>query len=847
MAPSLPAQIKVLYADGVYEMTNVTWEAVDPELYAQMSKFTVKGAVNETVTAEINVLVVDGDSIQLEQLPDTHADSIMGDRSTSDGPSILITHEEPTDSYQWGSGAWQNWGDASQNTNAWVSYTWDSPKVITGSDAFFAIDGNQNFFPKSYYLEYLDENGQWRPLESTSGYKVVMSGYSNVTFNPVVTTGLRLTMTPSKDGSAILKWKVYGWNYGLSLDVTSLKETVGVGDALVAREESGLVAGGDFAALKEKLEAAKEFLDEMKTVEITMESQLEEYEAEARALEEAIAQTIAKFRAKDNNLAFLAGVTTSFVSGHESLEAVNDGIINPGDNPAKPRYGSWGHNSAFETITYTWANPVDLDSTLIQFWTDNGGVLPPASYEFYRRNEAGEYELMLTVDGPVEMNQLLESGLSGLALPPVKTVVEKNDARIQTGNGWSGTGSTAAGAYAEYTFTGNTFSWYGVLGPDHGIAKLTIDGKPVDVDCYREQRQENALLYQSEDLGAGEHTIRIEVASERNPSATDSWVELYSIVTEEYRTGTVDTVTDSLQVKMYKQYNDGNGVGVMEWQVFGKEVAVETVTLNKDEILFTEAGASETLIAEIAPHNATNINVSWSSDRPEVATVDENGKVTAVANGTAAITVTTEDGNKTDSCVVTVEIPEPGHVHDDPLKKVEEKPATCTQEGNKAYYVCESCGTWFEDAAGEKPITDHDSVILPKTEHTPSDWKADADNHWKECTECTETIAGSLSAHSFEWIIDREATATEDGSKHEECSICGYAKDSVKIPAVGIDPSDPQNPEQPDPENPDQTDSENPNGTAQTGDSSLIVVWVILLTLAGFCIAGICIHKKRLG
>ena len=45
-------------------MTNVTWEAVDPELYAQMSKFTVKGAVNETVTAEINVLVVDGDSIQ---------------------------------------------------------------------------------------------------------------------------------------------------------------------------------------------------------------------------------------------------------------------------------------------------------------------------------------------------------------------------------------------------------------------------------------------------------------------------------------------------------------------------------------------------------------------------------------------------------------------------------------------------------------------------------------------------------------------------------------------------------------------------------------------------------------
>ena len=64
---------------------------------------------------------------------------------------------------------------------------------------------------------------------------------------------------------------------------------------------------------------------------------------------------------------------------------------------------------------------------------------------------------------------------------------------------------------------------------------------------------------------------------------------------------------------------------------------------NKDEILFTEAGASETLTATVTPDNATNTNVTWSSDRPEVATVDQNGKVMAVASGTAASTVTTED------------------------------------------------------------------------------------------------------------------------------------------------------------------------------------------------------------
>ncbi|MFR7957953.1 MAG: DUF5695 domain-containing protein [[Clostridium] leptum] len=447
-APSLPAQIDVLYTDGVYEMTNVTWEAVDPEMYSKEGLFVVKGLVNGEIEVKAEVLVVSGEKIQLEQLPNTDADSIMGDRSTWLGPDSLIWRQDPVRSDEWVGapderGAWQNWGDASQNTNAWVAYYWDSPKILTESDAFFAIDGNQNFFPKTYELEYRDEAGVWHPVENTTEYVVVKDGFSNLKFNPVVATGIRLTMTPSKDGSAIMKWKVYGW----------------------------------------------------------------------------------------------------------------------------------------------------------------------------------------------ESN----------ATPP-------------------------------------------------------------------------------------------------------------------------------------------------------QDVPVTGVALNKDELLFTEAGASETLTATVTPDNATNTNVTWSSDRPEVATVDQNGKVMAVASGTAAITVTTEDGKKTDSCVVTVEIPEPGHVHDDPLKKVDEKPATCTQEGSKAYYVCESCGTWFEDAAGEKAITDHDSVILPKTEHTPSDWKADADNHWKECTECTEAITGSLSAHSFEWIIDREATVTEAGSKHEECSVCGYAKDSVKIPATGTGSVDPEDP-----------------------------------------------------
>ncbi len=69
-----------------------------------------------------------------------------------------------------------------------------------------------------------------------------------------------------------------------------------------------------------------------------------------------------------------------------------------------------------------------------------------------------------------------------------------------------------------------------------------------------------------------------------------------------------------------------------------------------------DVGKSAQLSYAIAPSNATNKNVTWSSDNTAVATVND-GKVTAISYGTAVITVTTEDGAKTSSCYVTVEKP----------------------------------------------------------------------------------------------------------------------------------------------------------------------------------------------
>jgi hypothetical protein len=87
-----------------------------------------------------------------------------------------------------------------------------------------------------------------------------------------------------------------------------------------------------------------------------------------------------------------------------------------------------------------------------------------------------------------------------------------------------------------------------------------------------------------------------------------------------------------------------------------KPVAVTGVSLNKTAISLVE-GDSETLTATVTPSDAANKAVAWSSSNGAVATVDNEGKVTATGAGTATITVITADGGKTATCAVTVSAP----------------------------------------------------------------------------------------------------------------------------------------------------------------------------------------------
>lgn len=120
--------------------------------------------------------------------------------------------------------------------------------------------------------------------------------------------------------------------------------------------------------------------------------------------------------------------------------------------------------------------------------------------------------------------------------------------------------------------------------------------------------------------------------------------------------------------------------------------AVTGVSLDKTTAKLTEKGQTVELKATVAPATASIKDVSFATSDANVATVDANGKVTAVGNGTATITVTTDDGNKTAICSVTVELPAeptPDPVPADLVQKVNNEIAVAADK-KEADYTADS-------------------------------------------------------------------------------------------------------------------------------------------------------------
>lgn len=188
--------------------------------------------------------------------------------------------------------------------------------------------------------------------------------------------------------------------------------------------------------------------------------------------------------------------------------------------------------------------------------------------------------------------------------------------------------------------------------------------------------------------------------------------------------------------------------------------SVEKLTLNNKSVSL-RVGETLQLVATKDPIDAAG-SVSWSSSSSSVVQVDASGKIKAAGKGKA--TITAKCGTVSATCTVEV------------------LPAYCAEHQDVEYtYVNQSTHKWVCKTCG---VTGTES-------HEVTGWSSNATHHWRSCTTygCCATIEKTRAAHDFKWVVDRAATSTANGLKHEECKTCGYRKAAVEIPVLVV--SDP--------------------------------------------------------
>ena len=241
-----------------------------------------------------------------------------------------------------------------------------------------------------------------------------------------------------------------------------------------------------------------------------------------------------------------------------------------------------------------------------------------------------------------------------------------------------------------------------------------------------------------------------------------------------------------------------------EYTLTIEAVPVANVTLDHT-VLALFPGDTTTLTATVEPDTATDKTVTWESSDPNVATVDQSGKVTAVAQGTATITATA--GGKTATCTVTVTdrtytvSVNPTSLEFDTICPGDTKPAaktvTITNTGNQTVEVSLPAATGYTITGGDG-FTGNTASIEPEGTVTftvqPNDLTAG--NHSETLTISWNN--GNLSlpvgftvGHELTGVAAKAPTCTEDGYEaYWKCERCGRyfsdadGKNEIQAPTV---------------------------------------------------------------
>ena len=264
----------------------------------------------------------------------------------------------------------------------------------------------------------------------------------------------------------------------------------------------------------------------------------------------------------------------------------------------------------------------------------------------------------------------------------------------------------------------------GVEAPE--TLELVTNGensKNLDAKMTPEDATEVKLAYESSDdsvatvdenglvtaVADGECTITTYVVADAPATAETATQETAAVVTDEEKpTGgeNSEATADSEAVTVPDNLDSAFGVvpdGLSATTKVTVTTKVEKIELDKTEGILN-VGNTVTITATVAPEEATNPAVTWSSSDESVATVDETGKITAVATGNATITATSEDDNS---------------VSADYELTVQQKKAATTTKNNYSGSTSAGASTAPSYTAPTQPVTPSAPAPVPAPAPAP--------------------------------------------------------------------------------------------------------------------------------
>ena len=216
--------------------------------------------------------------------------------------------------------------------------------------------------------------------------------------------------------------------------------------------------------------------------------------------------------------------------------------------------------------------------------------------------------------------------------------------------------NTDTDKYAYYTTN------YEVKEIDNGETKtLILSDKmaptvAVDIDTNKTSDKSVTLNIKATDDGDGVDKFKVYYRAKTSSTQLDTgdiaWTESEDNINKYELNGLNPNTTYSIKVEVFDKNENKTESAELETTTLASSIPVTGISLNKNSTTIKE-GTTETLTATVMPENATNRNVTWTSSNVNVVKVN-NGVLTAIAEGTATITATTEDGGKTATCQVTI-------------------------------------------------------------------------------------------------------------------------------------------------------------------------------------------------